>query len=187
MAGQPHEEGNERGYADGEYYAVASQAMTCASGSIGGLPVFSGDMVLEIDGRFVEVKEGFWSVQFRAWADHATNTFGYYQVLFEFDKGPRWKIDRHTNENEGAPILAELTGLPMEAGLQTNHLKIVAVGPQIALYLNGEPAMFANDPGFDERYERGWFRLGTCNEDDTPVEVRWDNIRVWDISGLPLP
>ena len=52
------------------------------------------------------------------------------------------------------------------------------------LYVNGEPALFTTDPDFDERYASGDFALLVCNFADTPLEARWDNLRIWDISDL---
>jgi dipeptidyl aminopeptidase/acylaminoacyl peptidase len=80
-----------------------------------------------------------------------------------------------------------MRGLPVQAGLEPNRLQILAVGPQIAVYVNGEPALFTTDPNFDERYKSGLFDLVVCNLGDTRMEVRWDNLRIWDISGLQLP
>jgi hypothetical protein len=56
---------------------------------------------------------------------------------------------------EGHWNLAEIQGPLVWAGLEPNRLQIVAVGPQIAVYVNGEPAMFGTDPDFDERYKGG--------------------------------
>jgi hypothetical protein len=63
----------------------------------------------------------------------------------------------------------------------------VAVGARVALYVNGEPALFGVDPYFGEQHASGMIELVVCNFADTPLEARWDNLRVWDISGLSLP
>jgi hypothetical protein len=186
----------ERGYVEGEYYVSAppakarpqkpEQPMTCAHGHLISQRSFS-DMVLEVEGRFVEVENGNWSVNFRQWHDPATDAEGKYDVLFE----PRGYVrvgKRHFAEGqEGHWTLAEIQGLPVQAGFEPNRLQIVAVGPQIAVYVNGEPALFATDRDFDERYKSGPFDLVVCNEANTPMAARWDNLRIWDISDLSLP
>jgi hypothetical protein len=53
--------------------------------------------------------------------------------------------------------------------------------------VNGEPALFGVDPYFGEQHASGMIELVVCNFADTPLEARWDNLRVWDISGLSLP
>ena len=186
------EEG-ERGYADGEYYIVAPPAklrpqmperpMTCASGWPADLGALS-DMVLEVEGRFVEVENGNRHVNFRQWDDPDTGLGGKYEVMFE-PNGNVWIGKVHPTE--GHQVLAEMQGLPVQAGLETNRLRIVTVGPRIAVYVNGEPVLFFADPDFDERYQSGPVSLVACNSADTPMEVRWDSLKVWDISGLELP
>jgi hypothetical protein len=186
------EEG-ERGYVDGEYYIVAPAAkprpqhtdtpITCASGFLIDHRSLS-DMVLEVEGRFVAVEDGNWHINLRQWHDPNTDVGGKHEVM----AFPDGTVQISSVASDQGPVLmAQLQGPPMRPGLETNRLQIVTVGPQIALYVNGEPALFATDRYFDERYERGEFSLVVCNEADTPLEARWDNLRIWDISDLSLP
>jgi polar amino acid transport system substrate-binding protein len=66
-----------------------------------------------------------------------------------------------------------------------NHLMIIAHGPQIAVYVNGEPVTLV----YDEQSRKTVITLlvGTCNLTDTTLRVHFDNFKVWDISNLPLP
>jgi hypothetical protein len=109
---------------------------------------------------------------------------GEYKVIFEpnghVSIGKLHSIEGHRN-------LADMQGLPVRAGFEPNRLQILAVGPRIAVYVNGELALFATDPDYDERYKSGPFDLVVCNQSDTPLEARWDNLKIWDISDLAPP
>ena len=84
---------------------------------------------------------------------------------------------------KGTQIVGTFQGPPIQPGLnQTNSLQIVAKGPQIAVVVNGEPLFLIRD----ERLSRGSITLPVCTSGDTPLEVRFDNLKVWDISGLSL-
>jgi photosystem II stability/assembly factor-like uncharacterized protein len=182
------EEG-ERGYVDGEYFIVAPPAkprpqhtdtpITCASGFLVNRRSFS-DMVLEVEGRFVAVEDGNWHINLRQWQDPTTGMGGKYEVMV-FPEGTV-EIAKVVSD-EGRVLMAQLQGPPIRSGLETNRLQIVVVGPQIALYVNGEMALFATDRYFEEQFESE-FSLVVCNEADAPLEARWDNLRVWDISDL---
>jgi hypothetical protein len=155
----------------------------CAGDHLTSPPSFS-DMVLEVEGRFVQVEDSNWHVNFHRWHDPAIDVNGEYKVIFEpnghVSIGKLHSIEGHRN-------LADMQGTPARAGFEPNRLQILAVGPQIAVYVNGELALFATDPDYDERYKSGPFDLVVCNQSDTPLEVRWDNLKIWDISALPLP
>jgi hypothetical protein len=178
--------GGEIGYTDGEYFIVASPAgvspvhsfpLTCTQGDL--TTISFSDMVLEIEVRFLEEDQYMWSVDFRR-SESPEGDLGYF-----LHADPSGLLALHRDEQPGETVrLGELRGLPMQAGLETNRLQIVAVGPQFAVYVNGEPALFATDRYFDEQYSGGWIRLKNCNESDTPREVRFDNLRIWDISDL---
>jgi hypothetical protein len=71
-----------------------------------------------------------------------------------------------------------------EQGFDTNRLMIIAQGPQIAFYVNGEPLWFV----YDESSSRGTIELGAENRiHDTLLRVHFDNFKVWDITDLPTP
>jgi hypothetical protein len=50
--------------------------------------------------------------------------------------------------------------------------------------VNGKPTLYANDPGYTERFETGPVVLTICS-DDQLLRVDFDNLRIWDISDLP--
>lgn len=183
------EEG-EHGYVDGEYYVIAPAAelrpkepeepVTCASGFLINHRSFS-DLVLEVEGRYVTVQNGNWHVNFRQWYDPATDVDGKYEVRV-LQEGAV-ELGRYATD-EGLILMAQLQGLPALSGPETNRLQIVAVGPQIALYVNGAPALYINDPGYTERFKAGRIKLLVCHKGVTPLRVHYDNLKVWDISDL---
>jgi hypothetical protein len=63
------------------------------------------------------------------------------------------------------------------------HLTIIVQGPQLAIYVNGEPQGFVSDEA--SKGAQLGLALGVCGEGDAPLQVSFDNLRVWDISGLP--
>jgi hypothetical protein len=172
------------GYADGEYYVRAAQAkrrpqstapVTCASAVNPPAPAFR-DMVLEVDGRFMQIQEGDWQLTIDRHPELERNL----SMRFRAERGA-WMVSVADGQETD---LAEWQGFPIRGGLESNRLQIVVVGPQVALYANGEPALFGVDPYFAESYATGQSGLSVCNFADTPLEARWDNLRIWDISDL---
>lgn len=186
-------EGGETGYADGEYFVRASPAynvtewgrITCNSGGSWALPEFS-DLVIEVDGRFVSGERGDWQVHLRDGREQtlATEASGGYAVSISSDGSVN--ISRYETRNESGETssLFDARGSFVKRGFETNHLQIIARGAQIAVLVNGQLVAFATDP---DPFERGTVGLVVCNVGDVPLEARWDNLRLWDISNLPLP
>ena len=74
----------------------------------------------------------------------------------------------------------------IKPGYETNHLQIIAKGPQIAVAVNGEWATLVTDPYYTTQMEKGRIRLKVNNEDGgTPLRAHFDNLKIWDISDLP--
>jgi hypothetical protein len=67
-------------------------------------------------------------------------------------------------------------------GTQTNHLLVIAKGPEITLFLNGEPLAHFSDPS-SARGNVGVFVKS--NSSFWKAEGAFDNYRIWDISDLP--
>ena len=133
-------------------------------------------MVLEVEGRFVQVENGDWQLNFRS--NEETNnalTVGFWE------EGGVWLTSFADPEIN---TLADWQGFPVRGELGTNRLQLVFVGPQVAIYVNGEPVLFGIDPYYTEGYAGSPVRLSVCNFADTPLEARWDNLRIWDISDL---
>jgi hypothetical protein len=63
-------------------------------------------------------------------------------------------------------------GLPVERDFEANSLRIVAVGSQIALYVNGAPTLYVNDPGYTECFKAGRTKLLVCHKGVTPGAIR---------------
>lgn len=146
------------------------------------MPLFS-DLVIEVDGRF---SDGFddpstwWSVHFR----QNSKPFRRYHVVLYNDKDP--KISLHASV-ESEIDLGRYWGAPINAGAETDHLQIVAKGSQIAVYTNGEQIIYSADNDYSDQLQEGYVTFQICSANETPRELRLDNLRVWDISDLPLP
>jgi hypothetical protein len=71
---------------------------------------------------------------------------------------------------------------PANPGTQTNHLLLIAKGPEIALYLNGEPLAHL----LDTSAIRGNVGLNVSSRSSFwKAEAAFDNFKIWDISDLP--
>jgi len=66
----------------------------------------------------------------------------------------------------------------IKTGTATNHLKVVAVGPQISVYANGERLTTVTDDTFD----KGNFGF-IAGRDTGPVTVAFDNLRLYTPAG----
>jgi len=89
-------------------------------------------------------------------------------------------VDRMRERLFAITVLVHFQGPPIRRGVEANTLQIIAKGPQIAVVVNGEPLAHARD----ESFSGGTIILVVCNGGDTPLEVRFDNFEVWDISDL---
>jgi len=168
----------KRGYEDGEYVIIANphpswpeECCWCNGSGPSGVPEFS-DFVLEADLRFisgaVSGDPGHWTVIFRS----------SYQAKF---RPGSLQVHKIAEEGEDT-VLAEHHGAPIKPVEETNHLQIIAKGPQIAFYLNGEPVGLV----YDETFSKGTIVLLVCTHTDSPLRAHFDNMKVWDISGLSL-
>ncbi|MCP4424913.1 MAG: protein kinase [Chloroflexi bacterium] len=172
-----HAEG-ETGYLDGEFFlsvvGLGNEEMACYGGESS--VSFPADFVLEIDGRFLPddfPNNDDWQIQFRKWG------FGNFYVLIISQDG---YLNLIRQEN-GEPVdLAAHGGAPVVAEPDTNHIQIIAVGMETAVYANGEPVFYVDDPGYSDQYGAGSINLGVCNLGDAAREVRWDNLKIWDVS-----
>jgi hypothetical protein len=125
-----------------------------------------------MDGRFVSGSEGCWQVRFRISPDDDA-----YALMLHLGGG----LSMDLQFKKAPQTVVNFQGPAIQPGLnQTNSLQIVAKGPQIAVVVNGEPLALIRD----ERLSRGSITLPVCNSGDTPLEVRFDNIEIWDISDL---
>jgi hypothetical protein len=181
VSGHSSQAEGEAGFIGEEYFVKIATGGADSHACYGGdtssnLPA---DFVLEIDGRFLpgpNPNGDDWQIQFRKWG------FGNFYVLIIRQDG-RIALVRHGN-NEGVN-LADYNGSPVLSEPDTNHVQLIASGSETAVYVNGKQVIYIDDPGYTEQYGAGTINLGICNLGESPREVRWDNLKVWDISGLP--
>ncbi len=183
-------EKGQTGYADGEYFVTAApasshpqnpqQCITCMGGSSSSLPELS-DVVLEVDGHFVAGENGDWHVHLREWSYHVTSTSGGYAVTLNTGQ-----VNILRNDDSKSTILGQSQAGLARPGTATNHLQIIAKGPQIAVLVNGQPAAFVTYTNAKPS-EKGIIRLMACNSGDTPLRAQFDNLKIWDISQPASP
>lgn len=164
------------GYVDGEFSIVALPAkagsQNCSNGaSSSRLREFS-DLVLEIDERAELGGHGDMQVQFR----QAPNV-GYAAVIQQDGYLTLLRNDSGQNVN-----LLQQNGVTLHRPSDGNHLQIIAQGARIALSANGKPLALVSDPS---PLQGGGISLTVCNKSSTQTQVRFDNIKIWDISDLP--
>jgi len=139
--------------------------------------------VLEVEGRFVSGQTGDWALHFRTWRYDLTNEDGKYAVVVHSDG----HIDVFRFESENESLLGSVSS-GVKSGTETNSLRLIAVGPEIALYANGEPIFYVSDAGFSDRFRSGDMLLVVCNKQGTiPIRVQFDNLEIWEIADLALP
>jgi hypothetical protein len=171
--------GDELGYRDDAYFISATylpRGECCVDARTERVPWFS-DFVLDINARFVSGERGTWGVIFRDSPGSGKESGAHYGVRFHPDGAfDMWKNvgGAHTDlVKVDAPVAA------FEVG-ETNRLTIIAQGPQIAVYVNGEPVWFVHD----DSSSRGTIALMVENmTPDTLLRVRFDDLKVWDILG----
>jgi len=175
--------GDEWGYQDDAYLIATTnrpQGTCCFGARPVPEPLFS-DFVLELDAQFLDGEAGMWALTFRDLAGDEPPV-GHYAVGFWPDGGFRvWKnVDGTHIELKQA----DQSLLAFEDGYEPHHLTVVARGPEIAYYMDGEPLWYARD----ESLSRGGIQLVLENvEPDTLVRARFDNLKLWNISdSAPL-
>ncbi len=169
------ERSGEVGYKDGEYFLIADPVSAQYRGTGNWLEVpalYVSDFVMEFDARFVSGRSGGIIVNFRALAKDS------YGAVFDTSGA----VSLGMGTSDGGKTLTET-----DAGLfqptETNRIRIIAQGPQFAVYLNDQPVLTAREELFDQ----GRVNLAIWNAFSTPRQVNFDNFKVWDISDLPVP
>lgn len=164
------EESSTRGYVDGEYFVTVKP-----SGGTGAGPgqdfVFS-DFVAELDARILKATDpGGWGFIFRE--QPFPQSFRYH-INFN-SSGLSLFLDTGSYTD-----LFYLQGTPVQPAPGTNHLLVIAKGPNIAIYVNGELVTVVNDTTLSS----GTVSLG-IHAGEQETEVRFDNFKIWDVSDLP--
>lgn len=163
---EANQESGEQGYAGGEYF-VETAAAHCNSGGSIALPKVR-DLVLEVDGRLMAVQDGDWQV-------HVRNE---YAISIELGG----MVILGGNEQGEAVSLFKYQGPFIRGGVQADHLQIIARGPQLAVFVNGQLAGYLEDP---QRAREGDISFAVCSPGDAPLRAQWDDLKIWDISDLP--
>jgi hypothetical protein len=163
----------QTGYIDGEYFTTADP-VSCVGGDNRRIGVYK-DFVAEFDTRFVSGTQGGLQIQFHR------NEIGLYSVNMD-KRGDTW-IGKCAKTSCGA--ITEYSGYPPFDETKWNHFTIVVRIPKMAVFANGIPIMYVEDTKATQEFETGKFSLTVCNFGGSPMEIRWDNLKIWDISNLP--
>ena len=168
------ERSGEIGYKDGEYFLVANPASARYPAVHSWLQVPApdvSDFVMEFDTRVISAGHGSIYVHFRVQEKN----------VYVADVAPDGRVRLATQTIKGDTLLAETQGsLPKLNEL--NRVRIIADGPRIALYLNDRAVLMADK----EFTEWGGIILGIWNGSSTPMQVNFDNFKVWNISKQPV-
>lgn len=169
----------EKRVVDGEYRIIANAATTeepnvCSGVEDGNVGHYS-DFVAEFDVRFVSGEQGEWMLQFHR------SSLGFYSLSVSADRDLAFgKCDQET-----CGWVVSYRGDLLKAGLDWNHILLIARGAKMTAYANGSPVLYYEDFNHTDVFEKGYFSLNVCHSGTVPMETRWDNFRVWDISDLP--
>jgi serine/threonine protein kinase len=165
----------ETGYQDGEYFVVASPGYSTYADS-SALPAFA-DFALEVDGRFASGDVGYWGASWQ-WGDARVTG-----VLVPFLAGP---VEMVYCEGADCASLGEVRNPALNPVGETNRLQLIIKGSEIAVAINGEWQVLATDLYYTTDEGRR-VRLEVLNSGASPLEARWDSLKIWDITDLPAP
>jgi hypothetical protein len=182
-SGQPNVKiAGDKRYWHGEYIISAEGATSidptiCAGVEDSNVGLYA-DFVAEFDVRFISGKTGGWLIQFHR------NSIGLYQL--GLNRIGEIKFSKCMEGIGDCPQLGEtMQGGPIKLGEDWNHIQLIVRVPKMAAYINGAPFIYAEDKSGTAEILKGYFSLNVCNTGDVPMETRWDNFRVWNISNLP--
>lgn len=131
---------------------------------------------MAVEVRFVAGDWGSWMVTFRRTRETIEHPEEFYLISFS----PRGEYVIEVTVWPTSSTLASGHTPAFKSGLETNYLQIIAKGPEMAFYLNGEPLQLVSD----ETVSGGTIIFSMSSDTATPLEVRFDNLKVWDITGL---
>jgi hypothetical protein len=174
----------ETGYLDGEYFTIASPK-TCIGGTNSRIGSYQ-DFVAEFDVRFISGTDGDWEFHFHIQNSPNSELYALNLIIntdyLEFQKS----VEGKSPETWG---VGRSTGGEVKGGLESNHIVLMVRGTEMAVYANGIPALHILDTPYSQKSTTGEFSLVACHMGNDlagePVEVRWDNLKLWDISLLP--
>lgn len=167
----------ERGYIDGEYFTFAENYSCVWSGTNPHVGAYL-DFVAEFDVRFFSGEDGKWQINFRR-IDNGLYNLGGDKSLSNVSFT---KCSPQTGP--GCEGLATYSGNQVNGGNEWNHILLIVRGARMAAYANGIPILFTDDKSFTDEFKMGRFALSVCSG-STSMEIRWDNLKIWDIYNLP--
>jgi hypothetical protein len=95
--------------------------------------------------------------------------------------GAEWFLREDAEPGMTGHNVAEGTSEAVALGLRT-RVTVIALGPQVAVLLNGEPLAFYAESSLRGQYYE--LRLDAAQQ---TAEVHFDNVRFWDLSGYAAP
>lgn len=172
----------EKRYDNEEYYVVASGAtadepIVCSGVEDRNMGRYV-NFVVEFDVRYVSGVDGDWGLQF------LRSSNGLYK--FQIGRDGHILFGRCGFDlGDGCADLERSFGNSIKRGNEWNHIQLIVQGERMAAYVNDVPSLYAYDAAATADSSRGYFSVTSCNRGSTPLETRWDNFKLWNISDLP--
>ena len=168
--------GGEAGYLDDAYFVLTlpetHQQIESSFGSR------FANMVFEIDTRFADESGGAYEIHFR----HQKPPRMGYIVLID-DRG-RLSITKYIS-GDVPSMLMEVNPPSLLRGTATNHIQIVAVRSEIAVFANGELAAYVIDPDYERDSGAGQINIVTANFGSSNQTTFFDNLKLWILPNHP--
>ncbi len=164
------ERSGEIGYKDGEYFLIANPASARYPTVHSWLQIPApdiSDFVMEFDARVISAGHGSIYVHFRVQEKN----------VYAAEVAPEGWMRLATQTISDDTLLAETRVSPIKPN-EVNRVRIIAKGPRIALYLNDRAVLMADK----EFTDQGGIILGIWNGSSTPMQVNFDNFKVWHIT-----
>jgi len=163
-------------YENGELLLIA-EPNECMEVQSAAHPVFA-DFVLDVDVRLGTGNQVDSQIHFRK---QITRGYWFQGVLTE-----SVSINHAVRPFVSSEVLA-IWKSPVGLVRGTNHLQIIAKGPQIAVLINKKPVFFAVDPEYELYPSKGEIHLKTCSNSQSTSQVYYDSLMIWDISDVVIP
>jgi hypothetical protein len=169
----------EKSYDRGEYRIIANVASAesptvCSGVQDENVGIFE-DFVAEFDVNFISGAQGGWQLEFH-------RNMGFYTLSLDTVGNLSFASCRlDTGE---CATLATTTGAHIRLD-DYNHIQLIVQNTGMAVFVNETPTLYADDPAHVDANTLGYFSLNVCNAGADPLDTKWDNFRVWDISWLP--
>lgn len=169
----------ERRYDHGEYRIIANAATAenptvCSGVQDDNVGIYE-DFVAEFDVKFIAGTQGVWQLEF-----HRNMLF----YKLSLDTVGNLSFASCRMDTGECSTLATTTGAHIRLD-NYNHIQLIVRDAGMGVFVNEIPTLYADDPAHVDANTLGSFSLNVCNTGAEPLDTKWDNFRVWDISGLP--